>query len=173
MKMQYDASSRGTNFRPINASYPGFEFSTLSNWTATLANVGTRCRRLPRCVWQRSVLRVHCNVLNQPGKLDAFYARSGYIDPLPPRDNLAILPNTTVTRLLFDNSNAHNLTVTGVEWATSADGHGQRATLHVYRRIRRLVSSHHHHVPCCPADTRTPTTNPDAFSDAQNTPGVA
>ncbi len=45
------------------------------------------------------------------------YARSAYIDSLPLRANLAILPNATVTRIIFDSSNSNNLTATGVEWA--------------------------------------------------------
>jgi len=48
------------------------------------------------------------------------YARSAYIDPLPFRSNLAILPNATVTRLIFSNTTSGSgtgLNVTAVEWA--------------------------------------------------------
>jgi choline dehydrogenase-like flavoprotein len=49
------------------------------------------------------------------------YSRSAYIDPLPFRSNLAILPNATVTRLIFSNttSGSAGLNVSAVEWATS------------------------------------------------------
>lgn len=49
------------------------------------------------------------------------YSKSAYIDPLPPRDNLAILANATVTRIIFDSSNSNNLTATGVEFASNRD----------------------------------------------------
>ena len=43
------------------------------------------------------------------------YSRSAYIDPLPPRSNLHILPNMMATRLLFSN-----LTASAVEYASSS-----------------------------------------------------
>ena len=43
------------------------------------------------------------------------YSRSAYIDPLPPRSNLHVLPNVTATRLLFNN-----LTAYAVEYAGSS-----------------------------------------------------
>lgn len=51
-----------------------------------------------------------------PNNWTRSYSRSAYIDPLPPRSNLHILPNMTVTRLLFGN----NLTASGVEYASSS-----------------------------------------------------
>ncbi len=51
------------------------------------------------------------------------YARSAYIDPLPPRVNLQILPNSTVTRILFSNNTGNGdsggLTASAVEYASS------------------------------------------------------
>ena len=44
------------------------------------------------------------------------YSRSAYIDPLPPRSNLHILPNVMATRLLFGD----NLTASAVEYASSS-----------------------------------------------------
>ena len=46
------------------------------------------------------------------------YSRAAYIDPLPPRPNLDILPNATVTQILFDD----NLTATGVQFANFKGG---------------------------------------------------
>ncbi|KAF8891902.1 hypothetical protein CPB85DRAFT_1566189 [Mucidula mucida] len=49
------------------------------------------------------------------------YTRSAYIDPLPPRSNLDILADATVTRIVFEKSSSTgNLTATGVEYAASA-----------------------------------------------------
>ena len=54
------------------------------------------------------------------------YARSAYIDSLPPRGNLQLLPNSMVTRILFSNNtgsgsgaNSGGLTASAVEYASS------------------------------------------------------
>lgn len=51
------------------------------------------------------------------------YARSAYIDSLPPRGNLQVLPNSAVTRILFSNStgaNSSGLTASAIEYASSS-----------------------------------------------------
>lgn len=52
-----------------------------------------------------------------PANWTRSYSRSAYIDPLPPRANLAILPNATVTRIVFANATG-GLTATGVQYAS-------------------------------------------------------
>lgn len=54
-----------------------------------------------------------------PSNWTRSYSRSAYIDPLPPRPNLTILVNSTVTRVLFSKGSS-GLTATGVEYATDA-----------------------------------------------------
>jgi len=46
------------------------------------------------------------------------HSRAAYIDPLPPRPNLHILADATVTKILFDD----NLTATGVQFAKTKGG---------------------------------------------------
>lgn len=46
------------------------------------------------------------------------YSRAAYIDPLPPRPNLDILVNATVTQILFDDK----LTATAVQFASFKGG---------------------------------------------------
>lgn len=46
------------------------------------------------------------------------YSKSAYIDPLPPRPNLHIMANQTVTRVIFDSSSG-TLKATAVEFANS------------------------------------------------------
>ncbi|RDX51611.1 hypothetical protein OH76DRAFT_1481505 [Lentinus brumalis] len=113
-KMKYNVSSRGTN-RPIQSwdFESPFEFSTLGNCTATLANAGVDV------CWDAYSgdpfgAYIATNSIN-PANWMCSYSCSRYIDPLPPRDNLAILSNAIVTRLLFDHSNASNLIATTVE----------------------------------------------------------
>ena len=60
------------------------------------------------------------------------YSRSAYIDPLPPRTNLAILSNATVTRILFAGS-GDNLTANAVEYA--ADRNSPRLTVNVTKEV--------------------------------------
>ncbi|EJF64278.1 GMC oxidoreductase [Dichomitus squalens LYAD-421 SS1] len=120
--IQFVASSRGTS-GPVHVSYPGFMLPVVGNWTPTLANVGVASTddAYGGDGWGTFVATSSIN----PSNWTRSYARSAYIDPLPPRSNLAILPNATVTRIVFDTSNANNLTATGVEWA-SADGAAQQ-----------------------------------------------
>lgn len=54
------------------------------------------------------------------------YSRSAYIDPLPPRPNLTILVNSTVTQILFSkDASSGNLTATGVQFATASGASAQ------------------------------------------------
>ena len=53
-----------------------------------------------------------------PANWTRSYSRAAYIDPLPPRSNLNILPNATVTKILFDS----NLMATGVQFGTVKGG---------------------------------------------------
>lgn len=53
-----------------------------------------------------------------PSNWTRSYSKSAYIDPLPPRTNLHILTNQTVTRMIFDNS-AGTLKATAVEYANN------------------------------------------------------
>jgi choline dehydrogenase len=56
-----------------------------------------------------------------PSNWTRSYARSGYIDPLPPRPNLSILVNATVTQVLLTlNSTTGNQRATGVTFQSSA-----------------------------------------------------
>lgn len=55
-----------------------------------------------------------------PSNWTRSYSKSAYIDPLPPRSNLHILPNATVTRLLFSQDpSGGGLKATSVEYASS------------------------------------------------------
>lgn len=69
-----------------------------------------------------------------PANWTRSYSRSAYIDPLPPRANLAILANSTVTRLIFAaNSPQNNLSANSVEFATSRTA--QRQTVNVTKEV--------------------------------------
>ncbi|KDQ61960.1 hypothetical protein JAAARDRAFT_190666 [Jaapia argillacea MUCL 33604] len=114
----FDPSSRGTN-GPIHVSYPGYSFPVIGNWTPTLQGMGVP--QSPDAYngqgWGTFIVSSAIN----PTNWTRSFARSGYIDPLPPRSNLDILPNATVTRLVFSNSNGQ-ITATGVEYAATSSG---------------------------------------------------
>ena len=69
-----------------------------------------------------------------PSNWTRSYARAAYLDPLPPRPNLSVLPSNTVTRIIFSgNSSQGNLTATQVEYA-SAEGAAKK-TVNVGKEV--------------------------------------
>src|ERR1700691_4957102 len=94
--------------------------STVGDWSPTLEAVGVPVSSDASGgeSWGSFVATSSIN----PGNWTRSYARSAYLDPLPPRPNLSVLPMNTVTRIIFSgNSSDGNLTATQVEYAT-ADG---------------------------------------------------
>ncbi|PCH36474.1 GMC oxidoreductase [Wolfiporia cocos MD-104 SS10] len=113
--IEYQNSSHGFS-GPLHASYPGYMMPQVGNWTSTFNNVGVMTSTDPDGGdgWGAFVATSAIN----PSNWTRSYSRNAYIDPLPPRSNLAILPNATVTRLVFTNSTGGNLTATSVEYAS-------------------------------------------------------
>ncbi|EMD39391.1 hypothetical protein CERSUDRAFT_47053 [Gelatoporia subvermispora B] len=112
----YDNSSRGFS-GPLHASYPGYMMPAVGNWTQTLSDVG-----IPATTdayggdgWGSFIATSSIN----PSNWTRSYSRSAYIDPLPPRPNLAIVANATVTRIVFSNTTQGNLTAVAVEYASA------------------------------------------------------
>lgn len=69
-----------------------------------------------------------------PANWTRSYSRSGYLDPLPPRANYAVLPNAYVTRILFDSSSpAGNLTANAVEY--TLNGGASTLTVKVNKEV--------------------------------------
>lgn len=124
--------------------FPGFisrhfsnfrvRFSTLpvvGRWLPTLENAG-----IPRCADPLSGEPFGAFITTSsinPTNWTRSEARNAYIDPLPPRGNLHILTNATVTRILFDSSDAANLTATGVEYAFVKGG--PRSSVQVRKEV--------------------------------------
>ncbi|RDX41576.1 hypothetical protein OH76DRAFT_1327691, partial [Lentinus brumalis] len=93
--IQFVASSRGTN-GPVHATYPGFTLPVVGNWTQTLGSIGVAVNddAYNGDTYGAFIATSSIN----PSNWTRSYARSAYIDSLPLRANLAILPNATVTR---------------------------------------------------------------------------
>ncbi|KAI0820655.1 GMC oxidoreductase [Trametes gibbosa] len=128
--IKYEAASRGTS-GPVHATYPGFMVPLVGNWTSTLSDIGVAVSddAYGGENWGAFIATSSIN----PTNWTRSYSRSAYIDPLPPRPNLAVLPNATATRIIFDTSNQANLTATGVEWASSSGA--DRQTIKVNKEV--------------------------------------
>ncbi|KZT59087.1 GMC oxidoreductase [Calocera cornea HHB12733] len=111
--IQYNIASHGTS-GPVHYSYPGFLVPAVGNWTETLDWIGIVPNPDPDGGqgWGAFIATSSIN----PDNFTRSYSRSAYIDPLPPRSNLAILPNATVTRLILTQDGT-NVKATQVEYA--------------------------------------------------------
>ncbi|OCH89264.1 hypothetical protein OBBRIDRAFT_732948, partial [Obba rivulosa] len=114
--IMYENSSHGFS-GPLHSSYPGYIMPAVGNWTQTLTDIG-----IPGTVdanggdgWGAFIATSSIN----PSNWTRSYSRSAYIDPLPPRPNLAILANATVTQLVFANSTQGNLTAVAVDYSSA------------------------------------------------------
>ena len=99
----------------------------VGNWTQTLSDIG-----IPFSAdanggdgWGAFIATSSIN----PSNWTRSYSRSAYIDPLPPRSNLDILANATVTRIIFSNSTSGNITAVAVEYAGSRTDARQTVTV--------------------------------------------
>ncbi|KAG7449844.1 GMC oxidoreductase [Guyanagaster necrorhizus] len=115
--IQYDSSVHGTS-GPLHSSYPAVELGLVGNWTETCLAAGIQTRTDPHGGenWGAFVSTSSIN----PTNWTRSYSRSAYIDPLPPRSNLAILPSATVTKIVWGSSDSNGLKATGVSWAASS-----------------------------------------------------
>ena len=125
-------SSFPVSFRPCLIFV--LRFSTLpvvGSWVPTLGNAG-----IPKCGDPLSGepfgAFITTSAIN-PANWTRSEARNSYIDPLPPRQNLHILTNATVTRIVFDSSNPNNLTATSVEYAFVKGG--SRSSIRVRKEV--------------------------------------
>lgn len=105
-------------------------FSTLpvvADWIPTLQNIGIPQSPDPSG-GENYGAYISTSAIN-PANWTRSHSRAAYIDPLPPRSNLHILANATVTKILFDG----NLTATGVQFAATKGG--PVTTINVRREV--------------------------------------
>lgn len=103
----------------VDHTLPCSMFDITGHWLPTLEALGIPSSPDPSSGknWGGYIAQSAIN----PSNLTRSYSKSAYIDPLPPRSNLAILVNSTVTRAIFaDDSPEGNLTATGVEFASTS-----------------------------------------------------
>ncbi|TFK37399.1 GMC oxidoreductase [Crucibulum laeve] len=119
--IQWDAEAYGSE-GPMHVSYPGVMIQLVGNWTSTLATAGIPTLPNPNAGVTMGGFITPSSI--NPTNWTRSYSRSAYIDPLPPRSNLHILPSATVTRVVFADTNTENtdgLVATGVEYAENPE----------------------------------------------------
>ncbi|KIK66615.1 hypothetical protein GYMLUDRAFT_257454 [Collybiopsis luxurians FD-317 M1] len=115
--IEYNSASHGSS-GPIHWSYPGETFNIVGNWTPSLLTLGIPTNA-DSAGGDNSGAYITTSSIN-PTNWTRSYSRSGYLDPLPPRSNLDILPSATVTNIVWKSGSSGNLTATGVQWASSS-----------------------------------------------------
>ncbi|KAG9001406.1 hypothetical protein FRB90_011628, partial [Tulasnella sp. 427] len=111
----YNPSDHGTS-GVLHTSYPGYILPIVGEWTATLEAIGIPASPDANggSGWGGFIATSAIN----PTNWTRSYSKSAYIDSLPPRSNLQIMTNQTVTRVIFDNSTG-TLKATAVEYANN------------------------------------------------------
>ncbi|KAI5900436.1 putative GMC oxidoreductase [Schizophyllum commune H4-8] len=129
--IQYDDSVHGSD-GPVHSSYPGITFDLVGDWTDTFNAVGVPTVE-DSGAGSNSGVFVAPSAIN-PSNWTRSYSRSGYIDPLPPRDNLAILANAMATEIVWkDQNDGNNKVASGVKFAAYAGAESK--TVNVNREV--------------------------------------
>ncbi len=112
----YQATSHGEG-GPLSSSYPGYLLPIVGEWTTVLDNIGVYTSPDPNggMGWGASIATSSIN----PTNYTRSYARSAYLDAIPPRNNLHVLVNTRVMSVnTITNSNG-TVTATGIQYETA------------------------------------------------------
>lgn len=117
--IQYIADNHGYD-GPVDYSYPGYILPIVGEWTQVLEGIGIVTSPDPNGGqgWGGFIATSSIN----PTNWTRSYSRSAYIDPLPPRSNLAILPNARVLKIETKTAANGSVSATGVTYATSPTG---------------------------------------------------
>ncbi|KAJ5145360.1 glucose-methanol-choline oxidoreductase [Penicillium atrosanguineum] len=125
--ISWDASTHGSS-GPIHASYPGFTFDQVGQWTPALEALGVAAST-QMYGGENWGAEVSTSCIN-PSNWTRSYSRTGYLDPLADHGNYDVLANAHVTRIIFDSSSpSDNLTANSVEYTT--DGGSTFLTVNV------------------------------------------
>ncbi|KAK0224543.1 GMC oxidoreductase [Armillaria nabsnona] len=114
--IKYDTSVHGTS-GPFHSSFPAVQLGFNGNWTTSCLAAGIESRQDPHGGENWGAF-VSTSAIN-PTNWTRSYSRSAYIDPLPPRSNLQILPDATVVRINWDTSSS-NIKAKSVVWQADA-----------------------------------------------------
>lgn len=117
--IQYIAENHGYD-GPLSYSYPGYILPIVGEWTSVLEGIGIVTSPDPNGGqgWGGFIATSSIN----PTNWTRSYSRSAYIDNLPPRSNLAILPNARVLKIETQTNLNGSVIATGVTYSTSPTG---------------------------------------------------
>lgn len=111
--IQYNAGSHG-QYGQLRASYPGYTLPLVSAWGKALSKIGVAPAQDP---YSGKTLGsfVATSSINSHNWTRS-YARSAYLDALPPRPNLDVLPNALCTKIKFGSNSSAGVVATGVSY---------------------------------------------------------
>ena len=117
-KIQYNPENHGTD-GPLHYSYPGYLLPIVGDWTTALNNIGVEVSPDPNGGngWGAFIATSSIN----PSNLTRSYAKSAYIDSLPPRHNMHILPNARVLKINTEAGSDGMMKATGVQWGNNGN----------------------------------------------------
>ncbi|KAJ2922756.1 hypothetical protein H1R20_g14329, partial [Candolleomyces eurysporus] len=113
----FSAENHGSG-GPMSLSYPEVMFTIVGNWTTALERAGIPALEAPNGGVTLGGFITPSSV--NPTNLTRSYSRPAYIDSLPPRSNLHILAEATVTKVGFSDqvrSDTNELIANTVEFA--------------------------------------------------------
>ncbi|EAU81159.1 mala s 12 allergen [Coprinopsis cinerea okayama7 len=117
--MRFNPDSHGSS-GPLQATYSAYMVPISSAWLPTLEAAGVP---ISNDAYSGDNVGGFFSIMAiNPSNWTRSYAKSAYIDNLPPRSNLHILTNSAVTRILFaDNAQDGLQVASGVEFASDAN----------------------------------------------------
>ncbi|KIY66684.1 GMC oxidoreductase [Cylindrobasidium torrendii FP15055 ss-10] len=124
LNLTYKDTAHGSD-GPMQSAFSDFQTKWTPLWKPALESVGVAAFEDNGAgeTWGGVVVPSFIN----PSNWTRSYSRSSYLDTLPSRSNLVVVPETTVTRLNFEDLSAHS-----VSW--SADN-GKNGTVQVRKEI--------------------------------------
>ncbi|CDW94017.1 hypothetical protein [Sporisorium scitamineum] len=123
---------------PVSLTYPGVSYQPVADWVPTLAAIGISHANSPYDGENQGAF-IATSTIN--GKSwDRSFSRNAYIDPIAnKRKNLVVLPNQTVTRIIWDHDVDEDgrRRALGVEFAASSNA----PRVHVTARREVILSA--------------------------------
>lgn len=123
---------------PVSVSYPGVSYQPVADWVPTLAAIGISHANSPYDGENEGAF-IATSTINARD-WERSFSRNAYIDPIAnKRKNLVVLPNQTVTRIIWDTEadQEGNQRALGVEFAANSSA----PRLHVTARREVILSA--------------------------------
>ena len=108
-----DPSAHGTS-GPIQAGFSAYIYSACAHWVPTLVALGWS--NADQHAGNNHAVNLTPSSLN-PANQTRSDSKAGYIDPLPPRDNLVILTGYQVTEVVWNSTASANAVAGGLTFA--------------------------------------------------------